>query len=161
MDTPKSSPGHSPGKNVVFNAREIAQMLPHRYPFLLVDRIIEMNLEENRVVGQKNVTMNEQFFQGHFPGIPIMPGVLILEALAQTGGILVHQKGFGHKIALLLHMKEVKFRKPVVPGDVLILETVGIYLSGKAGKVAAKAFVNDQVVVQAEIAYALMDKSQI
>ena len=148
-------------RSVVFNAKEIAQMLPHRYPFLLVDRIVEVNLEESRVVGQKNVTMNEQFFQGHFPGAPIMPGVLILEALAQTGGILVHQKGFGHKIALLLHMKEVKFRKPVVPGDVLILEAIGLHLSSKAGKVSAKAYVDDQVVVEAEIAYALMDRSQI
>src|SRR5579871_3323799 len=89
---------------VIFNVKEIAQILPHRYPFLLVDKIIYMNLEENVIIGQKNVTMNEQFFQGHFPGIPIMPGVLILEALAQTGGILVHKKGYCEKIAVLLNI---------------------------------------------------------
>src|SRR3990167_5833224 len=144
---------------VVFNAKEIAQMLPHRYPFLLVDKIIELNLEENRIVGLKNVTMNEQFFQGHFPGAPIMPGVLILEALAQTGGILVHQKGFAHKIAVLLNRGAFKFRKPVVPGDVLILQIQGIHLSSKAGKVHGKAFVDGQLAAEAEIAYALMDKS--
>jgi len=81
----------------VFNAKEIEKILPHRYPFLLVDRILHINLEENEIIGLKNVTVNEPFFQGHFPGAPIMPGVLILEALAQTGGVLVHQKGYVKK----------------------------------------------------------------
>ena len=148
-------------QSVVFNAKEIAKILPHRYPFLLVDRVIYLNLEENKIVGQKNVTMNEQFFQGHFPGAPIMPGVLILEALAQTGGILIHQKGYGHKIAVLLNMNNVKFRKPVVPGDVLILEAQGLHFTSKAGKVHVRALVNDQLAVEAEIAYALVDKEQI
>ena len=148
-------------RSTIFNAKEIAQMLPHRYPFLLVDRVIELNLEDNWIVGMKNVTMNEQFFQGHFPGAPIMPGVLILEALAQTGGILVHQKGYAHKIAVLLHMGHVKFRRPVVPGDTLILQVQGLHLSSKAGKVLGKAFVDEQLAVEAEIAYALMDKGQI
>ena len=151
----------APRQSVVFNAKEIAKILPHRYPFLLVDRVIYLNLEENKIIGQKNVTMNEQFFQGHFPGAPIMPGVLILEALAQTGGILVHQKGYGHKIAVLLNMNNVKFRRPVVPGDVLILEAHGLHFTSKAGKVHARALVNDQLAVEAEIAYALVDKEQI
>jgi 3-hydroxyacyl-[acyl-carrier-protein] dehydratase len=146
---------------VVFNAKEIAKILPHRYPFLLVDRVVYLNLEENQIVGQKNVTMNESFFQGHFPGAPIMPGVLILEALAQTGGILVHQKGYDQKIAVLLNMNNVKFRRPVVPGDVLILQATILHLSSKAGKVTAKALVNDQLVAQAEIAFALVDKEQL
>lgn len=151
----------TPRHSVVFNAKEIAKILPHRYPFLLVDRVVYLNLEENLIIGQKNVSMNEQFFQGHFPGAPIMPGVLILEALAQTGGILVHQKGYSQKIAVLLNMNNVKFRRPVVPGDVLILEARGLHFTSKAGKVHARALVNDQLAVEAEIAFALVDKEQI
>lgn len=146
---------------VVFNTKEISKILPHTYPFLLVDKIIYLNLEENRIVGQKNVTINEHFFQGHFPGAPIMPGVLILEALAQTGGVLVHQKGYGHKIAVLLNISSAKFRRPVVPGDVLILEAIGLHFSNRAGKVSAKAFVNDQLVVEAEVSFALMNRDQL
>jgi len=147
--------------SIVLNAKEIAKILPHRYPFLLVDRVTYLNLEENRIIGQKNVTMNEQFFQGHFPIAPIMPGVLILEALAQTGGILVHQKGYDQKIAVLLNMNNVKFRKPVVPGDVLALHATVLHLTSRAGKVAAQAFVQEQLVAEAEIAFALVDKEQI
>ena len=146
---------------IVFNAKEIAKILPHKYPFLLVDRVVYLNLEENQIIGQKNITMNEQFFQGHFPGAPIMPGVLILEALAQTGGILVHQKGYDQKIAVLLTMNNVKFRKPVVPGDVLVLHATALHLSNRAGKFTTKALVNDQVVAEAEVAFALVDKEQI
>ena len=94
----------------VFDIKEISKILPHSYPFLLVDRITKLDLEENLIVGIKNVTRNEQFFQGHFPEVPIMPGVLILEALAQTGGILVHQKSQNAKIALLLNVNNAKFR---------------------------------------------------
>ncbi len=146
---------------VVFNIKEILDILPHRYPFLLVDKITHLDLEANLIIGQKNVTMNEQFFQGHFPGTPIMPGVLILEALAQTGGILVHQKGYGHKIALLLNIKNAKFRKPVTPGDVLMLEARGTHLSNTGGKVIARALVNDQLAVEAEISFVLLDKKQL
>jgi 3-hydroxyacyl-[acyl-carrier-protein] dehydratase len=147
--------------SIVFNAKEIAKILPHKYPFLLVDRVVYLNLEENQIIGQKNVSMNEQFFQGHFPGAPIMPGVLILEALAQTGGILVHQKGFDQKIAVLLTMNNVKFRRPVLPGDVLILHATALHLSNRAGKFTTKALVNDQIVAEAEVAFALVDKEQI
>ncbi len=141
--------------------KTISAILPHRYPFLLVDKIIYLNLEENTIIGQKNVTINEQFFQGHFPGVPIMPGVLILEALAQTGGILVHQKGHTQKIAVLLNVNNAKFRKPVVPGDVLFLHATGIHFSQKGGRVHAKAMVNDQLAVEAEIGFALVDKEQL
>ncbi len=147
--------------SIIFNVKEIAKILPHRYPFLLVDRIVYMNLDENVIIGQKNLTMNEQFFQGHFPDAPIMPGVLILEALAQTGGILVHQKGYNQKIAVLLSVKNAKFRRPVVPGDVLMLHASGIHISGKGGRVLAKATVNDQLAVEAEIGFALIDKEQL
>ncbi len=146
---------------ILLNVKEIAKILPHRYPFLLVDRIIYLNLEENVIIGQKNVTVNEQFFQGHFPDVPIMPGVLILEALAQTGGILVHKKGYCEKIAVLLNINNAKFRKPVVPGDVLTLHAAGLHLSNKGGRIMAKAMVNEQLAVEAEIGFALVDKEQL
>ncbi len=145
----------------VLNIKDITKILPHRFPFLLVDRVVYLNLEENRIIAQKNVTANEQFFQGHFPGAPIMPGVLILEALAQAGGILIHQKGYNQKIALLMTVNNAKFRKPVLPGDLLHLHAVAVQLSVKGGKAQTKAMVNGQVVVEAEIAFALMDKEQI
>jgi 3-hydroxyacyl-[acyl-carrier-protein] dehydratase len=147
--------------NIVLNNKEISRILPHRYPFLLVDRIVFMNLDENIIIGQKNVTINEPFFQGHFPEVPIMPGVLLLEALAQTGGILVHQKGYNQKIAVLLNINNAKFRRPVVPGDVLMLHAHAIHVSGKGGKVHAKATVNDQLAAEAEIGFALVSKDQL
>lgn len=151
---------HTP-PHIVLDAKKIAQILPHRYPFLLVDRIIHLDLEEKVIIGQKNVTMNEHFFVGHFPEAPIMPGVLILEALAQTGGILVHQKLQTEKIAVLLTVNNAKFRRPVVPGDVLYLHVIGQHVSFKGGKVLAKALVNEQVVVEAEIGFALVDRKQL
>ncbi len=147
--------------STVLDAKKIAQILPHRYPILLVDRIVHLDLENNVIIGQKNVTFNEHFFVGHFPEAPIMPGVLILEALAQAGGILVHQKLQTEKIAVLLTVNNAKFRKPVVPGDVLYLHITGQHISFKAGKVLAKALVNDQVVVEAEIGFALIDRKQL
>lgn len=146
---------------IILNVKAISKILPHRYPFLLVDRITYINLEENVIIGQKNVTVNEQFFQGHFPGVPIMPGVLILEALAQTGGILVHQKGYTDRTAVLLNINNVKFRRPVVPGDILILQATGLHLSSKGGKIAGKAMVDGRLAVEAEIGFALVDKEQL
>jgi 3-hydroxyacyl-[acyl-carrier-protein] dehydratase len=146
---------------IVMNAQEIERILPHRYPFLLVDRVIYINLEENEIIGIKNVTVNEPFFQGHFPGVPIMPGVLLLEALAQAGGILVHQKGYTKKIAVLLNVQNAKFRKPVLPGDVLHLHAKGLHISGNGGKIRAKAMILDQVAVEAELSFALVDKEKL
>ncbi len=148
-------------KEPVLNSKEIAKILPHRYPFLLVDRIIELDLEKNLIIGQKNVTINEEFFQGHFPVAPIMPGVLILEALAQTGGILIHQKGYKEKIAFLLTVNHAKFRKPVGPGDVLFLHATCVHVGSKGGKVQAKAFVEEQLIAEAEIGFALVNADQI
>lgn len=141
--------------------KEIIKILPHRYPFLLVDRILEVDLERGYILGQKNVTMNEAFFQGHFPGAPIMPGVLILEALAQAGGVLVHLKGHTAQIAVLLNVNNAKFRHPVKPGDQLMLKCEGIHFSSKGGRVKAQALVQEKVAVDAEIGFALVDKSQI
>jgi 3-hydroxyacyl-[acyl-carrier-protein] dehydratase len=145
----------------VLTHREIQKILPHRYPFLLVDRIVEINLDAGTIVGQKNVTLNEPFFNGHFPDVPIMPGVLILEALAQTGGILIHQLGYDKKIALLLSVNNAKFRRPVMPGDVLYLHAESIHIGSKGGKIKAQAKVEGELSAQAEIGFALVDKEKI
>ncbi len=145
----------------VLKITDLLKILPHRYPFLLVDKILDYDLDKGWVVGQKNLTFNESFFQGHFPGGPIMPGVLIIEALAQTGAVLVHLKKPSKQLAVLMSVKNAKFRKPVVPGDVLILKGEGLHLSSKAGKILAVATVNDQIAAQAEIGFAFIDKDQI
>ena len=134
---------------------EIIQILPHRYPFLLVDKIIELELNK-RVVGVKNVTINEPFFEGHFPDNPIMPGVLLVEAMAQTGGILArlsiahngeHNANAG---VFFLSIDKVKFRKPVGPGDQLVLEIEPVRTGSKIWKMAGKSFVDGNLVTQAE-----------
>ncbi|MBF5058888.1 3-hydroxyacyl-ACP dehydratase FabZ [Candidatus Neptunochlamydia vexilliferae] len=146
---------------VVLNIKQIRDILPHRYPFLLVDRVVELDLENNNIVATKCVTMNEEFFQGHFPQAPIMPGVLILEALAQTGGILIHEKGFKEKTAVLLSVNNVKFRRPALPGDVIMMHVHGLHLSSKGGKVEAKAMVNGELATEAVIGFALTSFEQI
>ena len=134
---------------------DMIEILPHRYPFLLVDQVLRLNREENIVIAKKNVTFNEPFFQGHFPGMPIMPGVLILEALAQAGGLLFHRE---NKVSVLLNVNNAKFRRPVKPGDTLILQAEGIHFSSKGGRAKGRAMVDDKVVCQAEIGFAFMDK---
>ena len=141
--------------------KEILDIVPHRYPFLLVDKVVAIDLEASTIVAQKNVTFNAEFFQGHFPGAPIMPGVLLLEALAQTGGILVHQKGFTNKSAVILNIANAKFRNPVKPGDVLMLHAEGLYDSSKGGRIRGRAMVGNKVAVEVELAFALRDKNQI
>jgi len=145
----------------VLDIKEIAKILPHRYPFLLVDKVISLDLEAGTIIAQKNVTFNEPFFQGHFPDAPIMPGMLILEALAQSSGILLHQKVYTDKIAVFLNVNQAKFRNPVRPGDILYLFAEGLLFSFKGGKMKTKAIVNGKTAVEAEIAFALVDKSQI
>lgn len=144
-----------------FDITEILTILPHRFPFLLVDKILDINLEEGKIIGQKNLTYNESFFQGHFPSVPIMPGVLILEALAQTGAVLVHLKSNQEKIALLLSVNHAKFRNPAKPGDILMLHGEGIHLSSKGGRIKAVATVNDKVAAEAEMGFVLVDQNQI
>lgn len=141
--------------------KQILSILPHRYPFLLVDRVLELDLDKGYVLAQKNVTFNEHFFQGHFPDTPIMPGVLILEALAQAGGILVHLKGKEDKIAILLSVNQAKFRQPVKPGDVLLLRGQGLHFSSKGGRIKAQALVNDKIAAEAEIGFVFVSKNQI
>ncbi|MDN3504751.1 MAG: 3-hydroxyacyl-ACP dehydratase FabZ [Rhabdochlamydiaceae bacterium] len=147
--------------SIVFDHHAIMKMLPHRYPFLLLDRIVHLDLEKGYIVGQKNVSMNENFFNGHFPFAPIMPGVLILEALAQAGGILIHEKGYHDKIAVLLSVNNAKFRKTVVPGDVLFLHVEGVHFTSRGGKVKAEAKVNGKLAAQAEIGFGFVDRSQL
>ena len=145
----------------MFAMKDILKLIPHRYPFLLVDKVNSLDLEQGTVEAQKNVTINEAYFQGHFPAVPIMPGVLILEALAQAGGILVHQHSKTDKIAVLLTVNNAKFRRPVHPGDILMLRCKGLLFSSKGGKVRAEAHVEGKVVAEAEIGFALVDKDQI
>ncbi|MCB1113568.1 MAG: 3-hydroxyacyl-ACP dehydratase FabZ [Chlamydiia bacterium] len=146
---------------ISMDIKEIMKVIPHRYPFLLVDKIVSLDAKNGVILGQKNVTINEDFFQGHFPGAPLMPGVLILEALAQVGAVLVFVKGQEDKIGVLLNIKEAKFRNPVKPGDILMLKCEGIHFSSKGGRVKAMATVNDKVAVEAEIAFALVDKETV
>jgi len=131
---------------------EIQALLPHRYPFLLVDRIKELE-PDRRIVGIKNVTVNEPFFQGHFPGRPVMPGVLIIEAMAQVGGVLAF-KSFGQGVKLSVYLTGIdgaKFRKPVVPGDQLRFEVELVRKRPPFWKMEAKAYVENDVVCEAEV----------
>ena len=136
--------------------QDIIRMLPHRYPFLLVDTITELE-PGKRVVGVKNVTGNEPFFQGHFPGNPIMPGVLIVEAMAQVGGVLAHlaksdsEEEGKPSMFFFMSMDKVKFRKSVIPGDQLIIEVEALRTGSKFWKMAGKVFVKDDLVAQAEL----------
>ena len=139
---------------------DIIKIIPHRYPFLLVDRITEME-HGKRVVGIKNVTYNEPFFQGHFPGNPIMPGVLIIEAMAQVGGIMARLSVTSKAVKkdtdsiYFMSMDRVKFRRPVVPGDRLILELVALRTGSKVWKMGGKAFVKKDLVAEAELVAAI------
>lgn len=136
---------------------EIMRCLPHRYPFLLVDRILK--IEGNRILGLKNVTMNEPFFQGHFPGHPIMPGVLQLEAMAQVAGILLLKKAeAANQLAYFMAAEDVKWRKPVMPGDVLLIDIELTKARGKIGKAKAECRVGDEVVSEAEVTFMLRDR---
>ncbi len=129
---------------------EIQKILPHRYPFLYVDRVLEVE-PGKRLVAIKNVSFDEHFFQGHFPGKPIMPGVLIVEALAQASGILVHKTvESDDNMVYFMSIDKVKFRKPVVPGDQLVLEVEPLQVRGKVYKFRGEAKVDGKVVCEAE-----------
>jgi UDP-3-O-[3-hydroxymyristoyl] N-acetylglucosamine deacetylase / 3-hydroxyacyl-[acyl-carrier-protein] dehydratase len=152
----KPAPQPQPTGSGIMGVEELMKMLPHRYPFLMVDRILKM--EGNTIIGAKNVTMNEPFFQGHFPGHPIMPGVLQLEAMAQVAGILLLKRiEAANQIAYFMAAEEVKWRKPVVPGDVLIIEIELTKARGKIGKAKGICKVDGEVVSEAEVKFMLRD----
>jgi len=133
----------------MMNIREIQNILPHRYPFLLIDRIIDIE-PKVKAVGLKNVTANEQFFQGHFPGYPIMPGVLIVEAMAQVAGILAFRSGAQGNSVYFMSIEMAKFRKPVGPGDQLRFEVNIIKNRSNVWKFSGQALVDGQIVAEAD-----------
>jgi 3-hydroxyacyl-[acyl-carrier-protein] dehydratase len=141
----------------MIDVREIMEIMPHRYPFLLVDRIESLK-EGEEIIGIKNVTINEPFFAGHFPGNPIMPGVLIIEAMAQVGGILAFHsspKEWAGSLVYFMGIDKVRFRKPVVPGDQLRLKLTTIRQKQRVFKMRGEAYVEDTLVAEAELMAAI------
>jgi 3-hydroxyacyl-[acyl-carrier-protein] dehydratase len=145
----------------ILDVNEIRRILPHRYPMLLVDRIVE--LEAERIVGIKNVTVNEPFFVGHFPDYPVMPGVLIVEAMAQTAGVLVLKSipDRESKLVLLVSIEFAKFRRPVLPGDQLRMELIMMKRKASVAKMSGKATVDGVLVAEAVVMCKLADKDEV
>jgi len=150
----------TPGEPIM-DVRKVMRLLPHRYPFLMVDRVLEID-GDHRAVGVKNVSINEPYFQGHYPGHPIMPGVMILEALAQLSGILLSRR-LEHtgKVAVLLSMDRVKMRRPARPGDQLILEAESIHVRSRTGHCRCRAKIDGEVAAEAEIKFMLVDAEPV
>jgi beta-hydroxyacyl-ACP dehydratase FabZ len=146
----------------ILDSIQIQQILPHRYPFLLIDRVIEFE-PGKRIIAIKNVTFNEPFFQGHFPGAPIMPGVLVIEAMAQAGGLVLlgtidHPQS---KVMLFTGIDKAKFRRPVVPGDTLRIQMTLLRFNGRLCRLRGEAYVEDKMVAEAEVSSVLVDRNAI
>ena len=146
--------------NSYADVMQIMEVLPHRYPFLLIDKVLELDLENLKIKAVKNVTINEEFFLGHFPHFPVMPGVLIIEAMAQVGAYMMIKKAQAEGIngdftVLFAGIDSAKFRKPVQPGDQIIFEVEGLNIKKSMGKIKGVAKVNDQVVAEATLMAAL------
>jgi UDP-3-O-[3-hydroxymyristoyl] N-acetylglucosamine deacetylase/3-hydroxyacyl-[acyl-carrier-protein] dehydratase len=152
---------HEKKAGVIFDINAIQNILPHRYPFLLIDKIVEFKLDE-KIVSIKNVTMNEPFFQGHFPGNPVMPGVLIIEAMAQTGGIMMlnGKNNTKESVVYFMAIDKARFRKPVLPGDTLVIEAVMTNMRRSVCQFDAKAFVRGELVCEASLMATVMDKPE-
>jgi 3-hydroxyacyl-[acyl-carrier-protein] dehydratase len=159
MAEPTTAPNAE--SRVIYNVMEIMKFLPHRFPFLLVDRIVEMDPPQ-RIVGLKNVTMNEQFFQGHFPGAPVMPGVLILEAMAQVAGVMIYREmpdeEKTQKLIYFTGIDNAKFRRPVVPGDQLRIEMELLNRRSTYGKMFGRATVDGKLASEATVMFAIADR---
>lgn len=155
--TTEAEKRHAAEPGFVYGIADILKMLPHRYPFLLVDRILELE-PDARVVGLKNVTINEPFFQGHFPGAPVMPGVLIIEAMAQTGGVLIFRDLAERekKLIYFTGIEDARFRRPVVPGDQLHLELEVLNRRKDFGKMRGKATVAGKLAAEATLSFAIV-----
>ncbi len=144
----------------MLDINQIKEIIPHRYPFLLVDKIESVE-PGKKAVGLKNVTVNEPFFQGHFPDYPVMPGVLIIEAMAQVGAVSVlSMPEFAGKIALFAGIEKAKFRRQVVPGDILYLEVEMLKLRGSIGKAKGIARVNEDMAAEAELMFAITENKE-
>ncbi len=154
-ETEKRAP---PEQKHVYGIQEIMKFLPHRYPFLLVDRILELE-PDKRIVGLKNVTINEQFFQGHFPGAPVMPGVLIIEAMAQVAGVLIYRDlpDREKKLIYFTGIENAKFRRPVTPGDQLRIEMELVSRRNHFGKMNGRATVDGKLVAEAVVLFAIVE----
>ncbi|MBK7256992.1 MAG: bifunctional UDP-3-O-[3-hydroxymyristoyl] N-acetylglucosamine deacetylase/3-hydroxyacyl-ACP dehydratase [Ignavibacteriae bacterium] len=150
---------HERKEGVVFDINAIKKILPHRYPFLLIDKITDFKIDES-VVGVKNVTTNEPFFEGHFPGQPVMPGVLIIEAMAQTGGIMLLNgvENPGDKLVFFMSINNAKFRRPVVPGDQLVFDLKMVNRKSKICTMSGKAYVDGQLVAEADLMASIIDR---
>jgi beta-hydroxyacyl-ACP dehydratase FabZ len=146
----------------ILTITEIMKLLPHRYPMLLVDRVVEIDPDGKRIVGLKNVSANEQFFQGHFPGNPVMPGVLIVEAMAQCAALLGLREmpDRDKKLFLFGGVDKARFRRPVVPGDQLRLECIVLHRRATSVKIHGKATVDGQLVAEAELFSILIDRPE-
>lgn len=149
--------------DAMLSQAEIQQLLPHRYPFLLVDRVLSFILD-TEITAIKNVTINEPFFQGHFPGAPVMPGMLILEGLAQAGGILMSKgltEPLGNRLFMFTGVERAKFRRPVVPGDQLVLHCLDVKKRTTLCKMRGVAMVDSQIAAEAVLSAALVDRSAL
>ena len=146
---------------MTFDIQEILEFLPHRYPFLLIDRVVEFE-PTKRLVAIKNVTINEPFFQGHFPGYPIMPGVLVIEAMAQAGAIIMMNEipDRAKKLAVFTGIERAKFRKPVTPGDQLRIEVDVLAFRSRMGRMEAKAYVDGKLACQAVLTCSIVSKGR-
>ena len=157
MGNPVTVPGAE--KGYVYSVTDIMSFLPHRYPFLLVDRILEVEGDQ-RIVGLKNVTINEPFFQGHFPGAPVMPGVLIIECMAQVAGVMIYRDmpDKAKKLIYFTGIENAKFRRPVLPGDQLRIEMQLLNRRNNFGKMNGQATVEGKLAAEATVAFAISDR---